>query len=156
MSAISAFSAGASAASAGSGSDTAPTCYHCGAPNPERTRWTAVVAGASRAFCCAGCQAVAETLHAAGLDALYAGRTQSGVRPEGDGDEWIRWSASAEAAGLVRARPDGRREVSLLLEGVTCGACVPLLESWLARQPGVVEASVNYATRRAHVAFDPA
>ena len=78
------------------------------------------------------------------------------MRPEGDGDEWMRWSASAEAAGLVRARPDGRREVSLLLEGVTCGACVPLLESWLARQPGVVEAGVNYATRRAHVAFDPA
>ena len=156
MSATSAFSAGAPAASAGSGSDAAPTCYHCGAPNPERTRWTAVVAGNTRAFCCAGCQAVAETLHAAGLDALYAGRTQSGVRPEGDGDEWMRWSASAEAAGLVRARPDGRREVSLLLEGVTCGACVPLLESWLARQPGVVEAGVNYATRRAHVAFDPA
>ena len=155
MSAISALTADAPAASAGSGSDSAPTCYHCGAPNPERTRWIAVVAGSPRAFCCAGCQAVAETLHAAGLDALYAGRTQSGVRPEGDGDEWIRWSASAEAAGLVRTRPDGRREVSLLLEGVTCGACVPLLESWLARQPGVVEAGVNYATRRAHVVFDP-
>ena len=57
----------------------------------------------SRAFCCAGCQAVAETLHAAGLDALYAGRTQSALRPEGDGDEWTRWSDVGRGRGLVRA-----------------------------------------------------
>ena len=41
-------------------------------------------------------------------------------------------------------RADGGREIALLLEGMHCGACVWLLESWLARQPGVREASVNY------------
>ena len=47
-------------------------------------------------------------------------------------------------------------EVSLLLEGIHCGACIWLIESWLSRQRGVAEASVNFATRRAHVVWDPA
>ncbi len=154
MSAPSAFAVDAPAPAPGVGG--AASCYHCGAPNPATQRWTAVVAGAPRAFCCAGCQAVAETLHAAGLDRLYAGRTRVAARPETDADDdWARWGAAAESAGLVRELADGRREASLLLDGMTCGACVPLLESWLARQEGVAAASINYATRRALVAWDP-
>ena len=156
MPALSAFAAGAPAASPGPDTGAGATCYHCGARNPQPVRWTAVVAGEQRAFCCAGCQAVAETLHAAGLDDLYAGRSAVAVRPEAEADDdWVRWGAAAESGGLVRALPDGRREASLLLEGMTCGACVPLVESWVGRQPGVAAASVNYATRRALVAWDP-
>ncbi len=153
MSALSAFAADAPAVTVAPDDDLA-RCYHCGASNPQASRWTVMVAGVPRAFCCAGCQAVAETLHAAGLDALYAGRARTGGRRAQDDDDWVRWGASAEATGLVRVRADGCSEVSLLLEGVTCGACVPLLESWLARQPGVAEVGVNYATRRAQIAFD--
>ncbi len=84
MPALSAFAAGAPAASPGPDTGAGATCYHCGARNPQPVRWTAVVAGEQRAFCCAGCQAVAETLHAAGLDELYAGRSAVAVRPEAE------------------------------------------------------------------------
>ena len=133
------------------------TCYHCGLPNPPGARWRAVVAGAPREFCCAGCVAVAQTIHAAGLDAFYDRRTVHADRPgEEPDDEWSRWDDPAAQAGFVRTLPDGGREVALLLEGMHCGACVWLLESWLSRQPGVGEAGVNFATRRARVVFDPA
>ena len=56
----------------------------------------------------------------------------------------------------MRATEDGKRELSLLLEGIHCGACIWLIESWLARQPGVALASVNFATRRARIVWDPA
>ena len=36
-----------------------------------------------------------------------------------------------------------------------CSACLWLIEETLRRLPGVVRADVNYATRRAHVAWDP-
>ncbi len=46
--------------------------------------------------------------------------------------------------------------LDLTVEGMTCGSCAARVEKVLGRQEGVREASVNYATGRAHVAFDPA
>jgi len=131
-------------------------CFHCGAPNPGNRVWREVVDGAPRTFCCAGCLAVAQTISAAGLAKFYASRTKTAQRPAADeGDEWTRWDESAAAAGLVRDAGPVRREVALLIEGMTCGACVWLLETWLAQQPGVAEARINFANRRALVAWNP-
>jgi len=135
-------------------------CYHCGNRNPGAGQWRALLNGASRHFCCAGCLAVAQTIHAAGLDAFYVQRTVAADRgspapwSETASDEWSRWDGAAAQAGLVRSNPAGREEVSLLLEGIHCGACIWLIESWLRRQPGVTDASVNFATRRANVGWD--
>ena len=131
-------------------------CFHCGAPNPSNRLWREEVDDVSRNFCCAGCLAVAQTITAAGLADFYSSRTADAVRLAAAAvDEWTRWDDSAAAAGLVHASGPDRVEAALLLEGLTCGACVWLLESWLARQPGVAEVRVNFANRRAVVAWDP-
>ncbi len=133
-------------------------CYHCGLPNPPGHRWHGVFKGAPRTFCCAGCLGIAQTIHAAGLDAFYAQRTASGARPDAadvHGDEWSAWDDAATQDRFVR--PAGKMlEVSLLLDGVHCSACTWLIEHWLLREAGVAEVSVNYATRRARVVWDPA
>ena len=136
----------------------ASSCFHCGNPNPEPARWRAEVKGAPQSFCCAGCLGIARTIDAAGLDAFYDRRTAAIDRPEPENDardEWSHWDEPAAQAGLVRATGDGMCAVSLLLEGIHCGACIWLIESWLARQSGVAHASVNFATRRARVIWDP-
>jgi len=151
--------AGSTGARSGGASDATAaaaggSCWHCGAAIPPRSRWHAPIAGEERTFCCAGCLAVARTIAGAGLDRYYLSRT--GPLPPavaGDGEQPVGWNAAAAAAGLVRTLPGGLREVSLLLDGLTCGACVWLVESWLAREPGVVEAGVNFATRRARVVW---
>jgi len=131
-------------------------CFHCGAANPSRNVWRATIEGVPRDFCCAGCLAVAQTIDAAGLASFYASRTESAVRQDGEAaDEWTRWDETAAAAGLVHGTGSDRCEVALLLEGLTCGACVWLIETWLARQPGIVEARINFANRRAVVAWNP-
>jgi Cu2+-exporting ATPase len=141
--------------------DAEEGCYHCASPNPAGGRWRTFLNGAEREFCCGGCLAVANTIHAAGLESFYVARTAPADRasPEAGpeaGDEWSHWDDAAAQAGLVRVRAGGEAEVSLLLEGIHCGACIWLIESWLSRQRGVAEASVNFATRRAHVVWDPA
>lgn len=141
-------------ASAGARPAVPATCFHCGLPNPPGRRFEAPVEGELRVFCCAGCLAVAQTIHAAGLDGFYAARTAALERPAAAADdEWVRHDEAARAAGLVRERDDGTCEAALLLEGLTCGACVWLIESWLGRQPGVTQARINFATRRAQVAW---
>jgi len=52
--------------------------------------------------------------------------------------------------------PTGPTEVSLPVEGMTCASCVRRVEKALAKVPGVEEASVNLATEKARVIYDPA
>jgi len=46
-------------------------------------------------------------------------------------------------------------KIDLPITGMTCAACANRIERTLAKQPGVKEASVNFATERATVSFDP-
>ena len=45
--------------------------------------------------------------------------------------------------------------LDLPIEGMTCASCAARVEKGLAEVPGVATASVNYATARATVRFDP-
>ncbi|HEU5347318.1 MAG TPA: heavy metal translocating P-type ATPase [Ktedonobacterales bacterium] len=49
----------------------------------------------------------------------------------------------------------GSTLATLSLEGMTCASCALRIEKGLKKVPGVVEASVNLATERAAVRFDP-
>ena len=46
-------------------------------------------------------------------------------------------------------------ELDLSIEGMTCASCVFRVEKALSAVPGVSKASVNLATQRAHVIYDP-
>ena len=53
------------------------------------------------------------------------------------------------------AQPE-RAELDVRVEGMTCGSCAARVEKVHGRHDGVSRASVNFATGRAHVEFDPA
>jgi Cu+-exporting ATPase len=52
--------------------------------------------------------------------------------------------------------PTKEEELGLPIEGMTCASCVRRVERALQKVPGVAAASVNLATERATVTFDPA
>jgi Cu2+-exporting ATPase len=131
-------------------------CFHCGEANPPGGRWWLLLDGEERQFCCAGCLGIAQTIRSAGLDAFYARREQLNDRATDANDEGDRLAVAAEASGLVARLAPDRFGVSLLLEGIHCAACVWLIETSLARQPGISAVSVNFATRRARVEWNPA
>ncbi len=131
-------------------------CYHCGLPVPPGSPYRAVVGGVSRAMCCAGCQAVAQTIAGEDLEAYYRSRTAfaPGAAVEADDAERLRlYDLDSVQDGLVQ-RDGDVREVQLLLEGITCSACVWLNEQHLSRLPGVLLAEVNYTTHRARVRWN--
>ncbi len=61
---------------------------------------------------------------------------------------------SATSEPSTRAS-DANVRVDLPLTGMTCAACARRIERALAKTPGVSSASVNFATERATVAYDP-
>jgi Cu2+-exporting ATPase len=54
----------------------------------------------------------------------------------------------------VRARPDGKSEAIVLVDGMHCAACSWLIERTLGRLSGIVDVSVNASARRARIVFD--
>jgi len=107
-------------------------CLHCGLP----------VASAGDRFCCQGCAGAHALIHELGLDAYYARR--DAVAGQAAADEAARQDMSA----YVEPAGDGTQCLRLRVDGLTCGACVWLIESALVRQPGVESARVNLTTRR--------
>ena len=117
--------------------------------------WRLALDGAERAFCCAGCMGVAQTIRAAGLEGFYSRRTVAADRPGPDDDRWDGYDAAVEVGGLVTTNKDGSCQASLLLEGIHCAACIWLNEAYLQRQSGVLDVSINFVSRRARVRWDP-
>jgi Cu2+-exporting ATPase len=141
----------------------ASACYHCGLPVLEPGRWRAPVLGAARDFCCAGCEAVATTIAAAGFERYYETRDAPGgeraplpasLPPAAVYDDPAAQRQFVAAAG--DAQCPSAREATLILDRIRCAACLWLNERALRRVPGVLRADINYTTQRAQVAWDPA
>ena len=56
----------------------------------------------------------------------------------------------------VTEQTQEEKSISLVVQGMTCAACVWRIEEAVTRIPGVHETAVNLATERARVTYDPA
>ena len=133
-------------------------CFHCGLAVVEPGRHRAVILGEARELCCAGCEAVAGTIVAAGLERYYATReAPSAVLPPRR--ELLPPPAVYDDASVqsqfVAEIPGGAREAILILDRVRCAACLWLNERYLRSLPGILRVDINYSTRRATVAWAP-
>ncbi|HWS75025.1 MAG TPA: heavy metal translocating P-type ATPase [Quisquiliibacterium sp.] len=132
-------------------------CFHCGQPVPAGSRWRVRLDGADRDMCCAGCQAVAQAIADAGLEDYYRHRSAPAAGPSAvppELDALALYDEPDVQQRFVRGGADSA-ETTLMLDGLRCGACVWLIERTLAAQPGVTAASVNFATERAVLRWDP-
>ena len=53
---------------------SASSCYHCGLPIPDDVDLSVKIGGETRAMCCYGCQAVAQSIVENGLEDYYRSR----------------------------------------------------------------------------------
>ena len=144
------------ALAAGAQDTTAGACFHCGLPLSHRT-YTALIDGVARETCCPGCQSVAQLISGQGLGAYYRLREALPATPEATPttqQPYAHYDLPELQAAYVLPLGGHERETALLLEGVTCAACLWLIEQRLLRLPGVTAASVNHGARRVRVRWD--
>ncbi|MGH1463627.1 MAG: heavy metal translocating P-type ATPase [Neptuniibacter sp.] len=148
-------------------SSTAPeqdkNCYHCGLSVPKGSDYHTIINGEPRSMCCPGCLAVAQTIVGSGLDNYYKHRTDNAQSPE------IRSESLSEALLLELSLYDDENvqqsfvrhtelgdEATLVIEGITCAACVWLLENHISSISGVAKVHVNLTNHRARITWDSA
>ena len=138
------------------------SCYHCGSFILPGDSYELELSGVNRKFCCAGCMAIAQTIHGEGLEVFYARRAQSSDKPAA-------YLASNEIPDSLKpyddpsllgryTRPSGEEgnlETTLRLEKIRCAACVWLCEQHLRRIPGVKDVQINYVSQKVKAEFSP-
>ncbi|MGX9963888.1 heavy metal translocating P-type ATPase [Roseomonas sp. F4] len=113
-------------------------CAHCGTP----------LAPGQGAFCCTGCNGAHALVRGLGLDAFYRRQdTAAGtLRPP-------EAPPAFDAATLAVAQADGTQRLEVMVSGLTCGACVWLVEQALAAEPDVLRARASLTARRLTVVW---
>ena len=137
-------------------------CYHCSSSILPGELIEAELAGIKRPFCCAGCMAIAQTIHGEGLEVFYTRRAQSSEKPAAYlasneiPDNLKPYDDPSLRARFTRSYGDaGDLETTLRLERIRCAACVWLCEQHLRRISGVKDVQINYVTQKAIVRFAP-
>lgn len=134
------------------------SCYHCGLPVPDGSAFRVKILGEPHDMCCHGCQAVAESIVGNGLEDYYRYRTELPKTADELIPDELRkldlYDHPEVQKSFVSTSPDHLKQASLILEGITCAACIWLNERHLAQLPGVHAVSVNYASHRARVTWD--
>ncbi len=135
------------------------SCFHCHLPITGTPRYFAVIEAVEQPMCCPGCKAVAEAIVAGGLDNYYRFRTEPAERAESANQvlqaELALYDRDDMQADFVRTTPEGSREARLLIEGITCSACVWLIEKHLSHLTGITGVTVNLSQHSATVSWDP-
>lgn len=117
---------------------SAATCAHCGAR----------LAPGQVGFCCSGCEGAHALVAGLGLDAFYRRQeTEAGtLRPEAA-------APGLDLAPFAVAARDGTQRLDLIVSGLTCGACVWLVEQALAAETDVLSARASLSARRLTVTW---
>ncbi len=126
-------------------------CYHCGLNAlPEIT---AKLDDKNVYFCCYGCQAVAQTIYQKGFSSFYQFRSRLNLRPEEKKDfsPYDNLDIQAEFTDVIN---ETDRTSDLLIGGITCAACVWLLENQLSQVPGIKDVLVNSTARTAKIVWE--
>ncbi len=122
-----------------------PGCTHCGGPIPR---------GETDGFCCGGCRLVHQLIDAEGLERYYALRGPNGdpvaEAKEGRDRKWLE-----PIAEQMRAEKGDVARVDLDLQGISCAACVWLIDQLFRKEEGAISCLVDPALGRVSLLVHP-
>lgn len=103
-------------------------------------------------FCCNGCQSVFNLLSDEGLDSFYDKTSNTKLTPPTRKyEDSSNFDTESFKDAFIKVNSDGFSDVSLIIEGIHCSACVWLNEKALHRMDGVIEANINFTNNKATI-----
>ncbi len=129
-------------------------CFHCNEPILGKTRYQVEINNQWRPMCCAGCEAVAQTIVASGLCTYYQVRRFPADKKNKipDNLNFSLYDNPKIEDEFIQSTAD-QKEIILSISGMSCAACAWLIEQKLASLKGVIRISVNATTERAHLCW---
>ncbi|NQZ31912.1 MAG: cadmium-translocating P-type ATPase [Oceanospirillaceae bacterium] len=134
-------------------------CFHCLLDIPKQAQHIVFIEGVERQMCCPGCAAVAQTIIDSGLNNYYkhrniksATQNSSRERPSLVPQELNLYNSDKVQLQFVTDN-EGIKSATLVIEGITCAACIWLLEHHLQQQVGVIKATINMTNHRAQITW---
>lgn len=125
-------------------------CTHCHLEFNEEV----MIVDETHYFCCKGCQGIYHLLADEGLESFYNKMGDTTLEPP---TEQYRDASNFDAPAFyerfVNTNDEGFAEVSLIIEGIHCSACVWLNEKALHKLEGVVDAHINYTNNKARITW---
>ncbi len=122
------------------------SCLHCGTPLDD----------GQQDFCCAGCSCVHSLIQQNGLDRYY--RLRPGmiapVSPSATTAVDFSWLKTRQQSAEAPSGPD-LAELSCQLQGLSCVACVWLVDQIYQRQPGAIRVEVDAPRGRVRLVWKP-
>ena len=127
------------------------SCNHCHLEFDEKV----MIREGELSFCCKGCQGIYHLLKDEGLDTFYNKLGAETLAPPTEQfEESENFNAPAFFERYVSTDSEGFQEVSLIIEGIHCSACVWLNEKALHKMEGVVEVFINHTNNKARLVWD--
>ncbi|WP_045858291.1 heavy metal translocating P-type ATPase [Teredinibacter purpureus] len=132
------------------------TCFHCGLPvEPADTSvLTASINDKPELFCCQGCLAVAQTIHAGGLDSYYCYRDTLAEKPSSTPQNFAGYDLPEVQKDFVCNDGEHFKIARLSVQGISCAACAWLIEHHLGRNSAVDSVRVNATNRSCLIRWD--
>jgi Cu+-exporting ATPase len=125
-------------------------CSHCHLKFDE----SVMIKDGSHYFCCNGCKGVFNLLNEQGLDSFYDKTSNTKLTPPTKKyDDSSTFDTESFRDAFVSVNSDGFNEVSLIIEGIHCSACVWLNEKALQRMDGIIEANINFTNNKASIVW---
>ncbi|MCS7199688.1 MAG: heavy metal translocating P-type ATPase [Caldimicrobium sp.] len=126
------------------------SCVHCLTPILEKEALWYEINGDREPYCCQGCFAIRKAIKEANLEEFYIKRR-----------DWVPGQPEFKKVepqlfeSCIREINRDEKELKIGISGIRCAACIWLLERFLRKKRGIRGISINFATHRATIRYNP-
>lgn len=128
-------------------------CSHC--HQSYAKLFEVEIGGERKAFCCKGCEGVYRFLHEGGYEDFYELLGDKTLKPPKEKKENLSYfDSDGFKQSFLFKNDQGFMQVSFVIDGIFCSACIDLLERALSSIDGIYDFSINHTNYKLKLIYD--